>query len=76
MSWEFRSKKYDVSKNTHNNFDFLMVEENIYRIRTAINQPLTGRDRRREEDVWITDCGVWTETAKCEERTCREESVK
>jgi hypothetical protein len=53
-----------------------MAEENIYRSRTAINQPLTGRDRRGEEDVWITDYGVWNENAKDEERICREESVK
>jgi len=44
-----------------------MVEENIYRSRTAANQPLTGRDRIGEEDVWITDYGVWTDTAKDEE---------
>jgi hypothetical protein len=48
----------------------------IYRSRTTINQPLTGRDRRGEEDVWITDYGVWSETAKDEEWICREESVK
>jgi len=45
MSWGFTSKKYVVSKNAHNNFDFLMVEENIYKSRTAMNQPLTRRDR-------------------------------
>jgi hypothetical protein len=76
MSWGFGSQKYDVSKNAHKNFDFLMVEENIYRIRTAINQPLTGRDRIGEEDVWITDYGVWTGIAKDAERIRREESVK
>jgi len=48
MSWGFRSKKYNFSKNAHNNFEFLMVEENIYRSKTAINQPLTGRDKREE----------------------------
>lgn len=63
----FRNKIYDFYKNAHNNFDFLMVEENIYRSRTAANQPLTGRDRIGEEDVWITDYGVWTDTAKDEE---------
>jgi hypothetical protein len=46
MSWDFRSKKYDVSENACNNFDFLLVEENIYRSKRAINQPQTGRDRR------------------------------
>jgi hypothetical protein len=25
-----------------------------------------------EGDVWIGDCRVWTETAKCEERICEE----
>jgi hypothetical protein len=55
MSWGFRSKKYVVSKNAHNNFDFLMVEEYIYNSRTDMKQPLTRRDRIVEEDVWITD---------------------
>ena len=76
MSWGFRSKKYNFSKNAHNNFEFLMVEENIYRSKTAINQPLTGRDKREEEDVWKTDYGVWTEPAKDEERICIQESVE
>jgi hypothetical protein len=52
-----------------------MAEENIYKSRTAINQPLTGRDRIGEEDVCRTDYGVWTETAQDEEWICREESV-
>jgi len=34
-----------------------MVEENIYKSRTAMNQQLTRRDRIVEEDVWITN--IW-----------------
>jgi hypothetical protein len=60
MFWGFRSQKYNFSKNAHNNFEFLMVEENIYRIRTAINQPLTERDRKGRKTYGkpIMGCGL------------------
>jgi hypothetical protein len=42
------------------------------RYRTAINRPQTERNRTGEEGVKISDCGVWTETAKDEEQICKE----
>jgi hypothetical protein len=53
--------------------------------RPAIKQPLTGRNKReserergreRERDVYVSDCRVWTETAKGKEQICKEKSVK
>jgi hypothetical protein len=37
---------YGISDNANEYFDCPTVGENIYRSRTAINQPLTGRNRR------------------------------
>jgi hypothetical protein len=66
----------DVTDNAYQYFDFPTVRENMYRSRTAINRPLTGRNRReREEDVYISDYRVWTETGKGEELICKEKSV-
>jgi hypothetical protein len=53
-----------------------MVKENMYKSSSAINQPLTGRVRRGQEDVCRIDYGIWIKTAQDEERMCREESVK
>jgi len=49
------------------------VPEDIYVSRRASNRPLTGTGEG-EEDVWISDYKVWTETAKGEE--CNERSVR
>jgi hypothetical protein len=38
--------KHDISENAYGHFDFPAVGENIYKIRTSINQPLAGRKRR------------------------------
>jgi hypothetical protein len=40
------SIKYYISKNTYEHFYFPTMGEDIYRSRTAINRPLTGRNRR------------------------------
>jgi hypothetical protein len=42
---------------------------------TAMNWPLTGRNIRREEEVYIGDCTVRNETGKDEERMCKGKSV-
>jgi hypothetical protein len=48
----FKSQKQDISDNAHQYLEFSTVELNIYSSRTAINRPLTGRNRRgREENV-------------------------
>jgi hypothetical protein len=56
----------------YEHFDFPTVGENIY----SVGQPSTGLCQEgiveAEEDEWIGDCRVWTETAKCEERICEE----
>jgi len=49
--------KRDISANVCEHFDFRTFVENIYNRGTAT-------DREREEDVWIGDCRVLSETAK------------
>ena len=49
------------------------VGENIFRCRRAINQPLTGRNKRRGT-VKRRKNRNWTETATDEERICKENS--
>ena len=47
-----------LSDNAYEQFDFCTVEENIYRSMAAINQPLTGANRRgrgRCVDWWCTE---------------------
>jgi hypothetical protein len=41
---------------------------------TAMGQPLT-RIGEGEEDVYISDYGVWNETVKDEEWICKQKSV-
>jgi len=45
----FSSRKYDISDNVHERFDFPIVGENISRSRTANSQPLTRWNRRKRE---------------------------
>jgi hypothetical protein len=51
------AKKRDISANMRQIFDFpTVVKKNIYRIRKAINQPLTGMNKReigRCVDWWL-----------------------
>ena len=48
---------------------------------TGAGQPSTGRkqvgtgEEEEEEDVYISDYRVWTETGKGEEQICKEKSV-
>jgi hypothetical protein len=52
------------------------VGKNMNRYRTAITRPQTERNRTGEEDVKISDCRVWTETANDEEQVCKERRRK
>ena len=49
-------------------FDFTKVGENVYRIKTVINQKLTGRNK----SYLVIVCG---QTAEEDERMCEEKSV-
>jgi hypothetical protein len=42
----YKSQKYDISDNAYEIFYFTMAEGNIYRSKTAINQPLTASNKR------------------------------
>ena len=54
-------------------FDFLMVGENICRSLADMGHYQTGIGQG-EEDVYISDCVVWTEEAKFEEWVHKDES--
>jgi hypothetical protein len=64
----------DTSDSVYKQSDLPTVEEHIYRGRRAASRTQTGR-HRREKDVKIGDCRVWTETARGEERICEEKSL-
>jgi hypothetical protein len=51
--------------------NFPQWEENVYRNRVAISQPLTGRNKREGGRCVDSDCAVWIETAKDVERICK-----
>jgi hypothetical protein len=46
-----RSKKYNISDNVYEHFDFFTVGENICRSIRAIKQPLTGGTQEGEKNV-------------------------
>jgi hypothetical protein len=51
-----KSQKYVFSDTAYGHFDSPKVGENVYRIRTATNRPLTGRNRpgrERRVEEWL-----------------------
>jgi hypothetical protein len=76
----FQTIKYDISDNAYKDFDFLRVQENIYRSRTASNQPPPGKKwKRRGRCVyqWLQYMvhRDWPETVKKMRQTCEAKSV-
>jgi hypothetical protein len=65
---------------SHKNTTFLTVltptvGENIHKSRTAVSRPQTGRKTRWRGKCVGSDCRVWTESGKDEERVCKEKSA-
>jgi hypothetical protein len=52
-----------------------MVEEDTNRNRTAINHPRSRGEGEGDEDLYNSDCRIWSESAKDEKRMCTGESV-
>ena len=71
----FQVIKIYISDNACEYFDFRTAGKNMNRYRTAINRPQTERNRTGEEDVKISDCRVWTETAKGEEQISNKKKI-
>jgi hypothetical protein len=55
----------------YEHLDFPMVKENIYGSRKAINQSRTAKNKRKTDDVQVSDYKVWTQTANDKERVCK-----
>ena len=65
----FKLQIYDIPENAYGHIDFAAVAVNIYKIGTAMTQPLTRKNMRGEEDVQISDyMKFWTDTAKDDEQ--------
>ena len=47
----YKSQKYDISAKAYEINDFIMAGGNIYRSKTAINQPLMARNKKGEENM-------------------------
>jgi hypothetical protein len=52
-----------------------MVKENTYRNRTDINHLRSWSVGEGDEDLYNSDCRIWSEAAEAEKRMCTEESA-